>query len=457
MTRYVQHLTCGLAALGLSLMLLASPANAQSTIRDAETEELLREYGTPLFTAAGLTPGSVDLYIVNDPSLNAFVYGGQNMFIHTGLMLAAETPNELIGVMAHETGHIAGGHLARRSDAMSNVTIPAYLGAAIGIGLMIAGMPEAGMAAMGISQQVAQREFLSYTRIQEAAADQAAMTYMNQTDQSGEGLLTFFDRFRDQEILAGVNQDPYVRSHPLNQERIALLERRVLNSSNLGTPDSDDSLHRFAMVQAKLTGFLDNPYLVLRRYPEDDLSMPAHYARAVAYFREGRTDLALSQIDHLIGIEPENAFYHELRGQILFEGARLEDAIVSYRTSSDLRPEIALLRINVAQALLASADDEGDTAANQEALRNLQYAVAHDNTSAFAWHQMSIAYSRTGNIGMAELAIAEQYYTVHRMNEAREFAIRARGKLPEDGVSWNRAMDIIYLTGQGRTRDGRPG
>ncbi len=421
-------------------------AQAQATIRDAEIEELLREYGDPLFLAAGLHPQSINLYIVNDNTLNAFVAGGQNMFIHTGLILAADRPNELIGVMAHETGHISGGHLARMGDAVSGIVLPAYIGTALGIGLMAAGMPEVGMAVMMGGQHISQREFLAYSRVQEAAADQAAMNFLNQTEQSGRGLLTFFDRFRDQEAMVGASQDPFVRSHPLSSERIGLLTQRVQRSRFRDATDSEESIHRFEMVQAKIRGFLEDEELVFRRYPPEDTSAPARYARSVAYFRRGETEQALAQIDSLIAEEPNNPYFHELRGQIFFESGQIGASLPNHRRAIELKPISSLLRLNLGQALLASEENSGNTATNQEALRNLQLAVALDSSSAFAWNQMAIAYARADQEGMADLAVAEQYYAVRDMASARSFALRARRKLPEDSVHWTRAMDLLYLT-----------
>jgi len=450
MVAKTRHFVLKLATLCLALVMVTGQAIAQTSIRDAEIEELLRDYSDPIFRAAGLEPGSVDIYLINDPAMNAFVAGGQNMFIHTGLILEADEPNELIGVIAHETGHIAGGHLARTSDAMASASIPAYLGAAIGLGLMIAGAPEAGMAVMMGGQHVALRQFLSYSRVQESSADQAGVTYLNETHQSGRGMVAFFDRFRDQEAMITTDQDPYVRSHPLSSERIALLEQRVSQSPYYDEPDSEESIHRLRMAQAKIHGFLDSVSVVFRRYPPDDQSDEALYARSVAYFRQGQTELALAEIDQLLAEDEDNPYFYELRGQILFEGGRVRDSIPEYRRSIELQPTSALLRVNLGQALIASEEDRGNSPTNQEALQNLQFAVAHDDTSSFAWRQLAIAYSRAGEEGMADLSIAEQYYMVNRLQQSREFAARARDKLPEGTVHWNRAMDILFLTDPSR-------
>ena len=433
-------------ALFLVLGFSASQALAQGSIRDEEIEQLMRDYSYPIFRVAGLQPTSVDIYLINDPSVNAFVAGGQNMFIHTGLILESDYPNELIGVIAHETGHIAGGHLARSQDAISNAVVPAYLGAAIGLGLMVAGLPEVGMAVMFGGQHLAQRNFLSYSRVQEASADQAGMNYLEDTEQSGEGLVAFFDRFRDQEAMITTDQDPYVRSHPLSSNRIALLEERVSNS-RYGTPLTATRVSTACgWRRQKFAASSSQWALCFGVTRPSDTSQEARYARSVAFFRRGETENALGEIDTLIGEEPENPYFRELRGQILFEGGRIGDAVPEYRRSIELRPQSALLRINLGQALLATAEHDSNSATNQEALEALQFAVARDNTSSFAWHQLAIAYARAGNEGMADLSIAERYYVVGSMAEARQFAARARDKLPEDTVHWNRAIDILFYT-----------
>ncbi len=432
--------------------LWVQPALAQSSIRDTEIEQMLQDWSDPIFVAGGLAPGAVDIYVLNDPSLNAFVAGGQNMFVHTGLITAAETPNELIGVIAHETGHISGGHLARMGEAAEGFGLTQMIGLGLGLAAIAMGSPEAGIALVMGGSHIAQRQFLQYSRTQEASADQAALNYLNATGQSGRGLLTFFDRFRDQEILVGANQDPFIRSHPLNSDRINLLEQHVLASPYSDVPDSPEQIERLHMVQAKIYGFLDRVDVVMRRYPESDMSAPAIYARSVAYFRQGRTNDALDEIDSLIVVRPENPFLHELRGQILLEGGRAEESLASFRRSVELMPQAPLLRINLAQALIASDNSERNTPRNQEALELLQFATTQDNTSSFAWHQMAIAQARSGNEGLADLATAERYYLIGDFAEARRFAIRAHNKIPENTEDWRQAMEIIDYTEDPRRR-----
>ncbi len=420
------------------------PAHAISIIRDAEIEALLRDYSEPLFVAAGLTPSSVDTYLVNDPSLNAFVAGGQNIFMHTGLIVTAENPNELVGVLAHETGHISGAHLARRSDAGSATTIPVVLSLGLGILAIAAGAPDAGAAILAGGQHIAAINMYSYLREQESSADQAGFTFIERAGQSPEGLVSFFDNFRSQEALSPAQRYPYFRTHPLSSQRIDALRVRLEDSRYRDKEDSPEELHRFRMAQAKLRGFLDRPESVINRYRDKDTKV-ARYAKAVAYFRMTEIENALVEMDALLEVEPENPYFHELRGQILFESGRVADAIPSHKKSVELAPKEGLLRVNLAQALIANPKTEGDPATISAAQMHLTEALVLDDENSFAWHQLAITYARQNNAGMADYATAERHYLTGNMGAAAEFASRAKDKLEKGTPDWNRAIDILNV------------
>ncbi|MCP5432594.1 MAG: M48 family metallopeptidase [Alphaproteobacteria bacterium] len=445
-------------ALVAGLVLLAPrPAAAISGIRDAEIEHLLHDMCDPILRAAGLDPKAVNFYILNDPSLNAFVANGQNIFLHTGLILAAETPNELIGVVAHETGHISGGHLVRSSEAMSGATVPLLISMIAGIAAAAAGAPDVGTAIMVGSQTIAQRSVLAYSRGQESAADQAAVKFLDATGQSGRGILAFFDRFRDQEVLSGRTQDPYVRTHPLSSDRIAALDYIVKQSPNYETKDRPEFVARFALAKAKLRGFLERQDLVLQRYPLTDKSEPAHYARAIAYYRIPDLPAALKEVDALIAADPKDPFYQELKGQILFENGRIAEAIPFHREAVRLAPNEPLLHVNLGQAILGLEDQRLTPALVAEARGTLQEAMKGEPDNPFAWRQLAIAYAYEGDEPMAALATAERFYYSGQAREAGQFAQRALRDLPVGSVPYNRANDIVNAVrgaaGQRRDRD----
>lgn len=419
------------------------------SIRDAEIEDMLRDWSDPIFRAAGLTPSSVQIILVNDSSINAFVALGQNMFIHTGLINEAEKPNEIIGVIAHETGHIAGGHLTRLSAASAKSTTPMIISLLLGAAAIAAGAPDVGAAVLSGGAHIAQRQILAYNRTQEAAADQAAVNYLERTGQSSQGLLTFFDQFRDSAVLIGRSIDPYAQTHPMPQDRIASLERRVAQSRFRDKEDSPEQIHRLKMAQAKLHGFLDNTGAVYRRYPQTDESLPAHYARSIAYFREAKVEEALDEMAPLFAAEPRNPYLFELKSQILFESGRVQDAVPPARKALELAPGEPLLRIALGQALLASDESNTDEAVAEEARINLEAAVREDERNPLAWRQLAQAYARLGNEAMADLATAERYFAVGALGQAKGFALRARRKLPEGSEAWQRANDILVTGGDG--------
>lgn len=424
-----------------------SPARAVGLIRDAEIEALLREYTDPVVVAAGLQPDAVSIYIVNDSTLNAFVAGGKNIFLHTGLIVEAERPVELIGVIAHETGHIAGGHLARRSDGMAAAKFPMLIGLGVGILAALAGSPDVAMAAIAGGSHIGMMEMLAYTRVQESSADQAAVTYMDRAEISPDGILSFFEKFRYTEVFATHSQHipPYWRSHPMSADRIAALSQRVDASPYKGKADSAESLHRFSLMQGKLRGFIDQPYATMRRYPLKDVSDEARYARAIAYYRGVYIEEALREVDALIAEDIKNPYFYELRGQILFESGKVEESIPYHTKAVKLAPDEPLLRINLAQAMLAAPGSEDDPTKSKEARDQLMIALASDDTNPFAYNQLALTYARDGDEGMAALYTAEQHYHSGSVDGAANFALRADHYLEKGTPAWNRASDILNV------------
>lgn len=429
----------GIAA--LAVMLPLQQALAISLIRDAETEHIIREFSEPVFAAAGLNPDAVRTYIVNADSINAFVTGGQNVFMHTGTIQQAETPNEIIGVMAHETGHITGGHLSRSQEAIATATAPAILGYILGIGAIAAGAGDAGLALITGGQSLAQRTFLSYSRTQEASADQAAVTFLDRSGQSGRGLVSFFDKLADQEALSDRAQDPYVRSHPLSRDRISALQNRVENSPFYDAKDPEEWQRKLDLVKAKLHGFIDRPQVTFRRYPEKDTSIPARYARAIAYYKIPNTDRAVQEIDALIAEQPGNGYFHEFKGQALFESGRALEAVTAYKRASELLPDEPLVMVGYGQSLLATEQPGSAT----EAREVLERATQLEKDYPTAYRILAEAYAREGNEPMAALATAERYAAAGKVTEAKQWAGRAMRDLPTGTPAWQRADDISRM------------
>ena len=436
-------------------LVLAATASAQ-TIRDTEIEETLNAFTDPILRAASLDPDSVDLYIVNDRSLNAFVTRGQNIFLHTGLILEAETPNQLKGVIAHEAGHIADGRLAR-SDYENRSAYGAMLVAAgVGIAAMLAGEGGAGAAILGGSTQFGAFEVLSHTRVGESVADQLAATYLENTGQSSQGLIEFFEKFRYQEMLSQARRYPYFLSHPLSSDRIDKLRERAAESPHADFTDPPEDMERHAMMQAKLIGFLYSPQRVFSRYPTSDTSDEARYARSVAYFQAGQLDLAVREIDDLIEVHPDNPYFHELKAQFYYESGRGADSIAPIERALELKPDAPLFKLALAQALIER--NTNDDAARAERL--LSEAVAAERDNATAWYWLSQAYDRQGREAMAEYAVAEQAFSTGNWLRAKAFAERAQADMPRNEPSWRRAGDIVavaevQLTRKDKGRGGR--
>ena len=427
-------------AAALSCAPAATQAQNISFIRDAEIEETIRVFATPIFQAAGLNPSAIKVHLVNDKTLNAFVAGGQQLFLNTGLLMRSTNADQVIGVISHETGHIAGGHLSRIQEAMRNSSAQSIVAFVIGAAAAIGtGRPDIGKAIIAGGSQVGTRSFLHYSRTQEGAADQAAVRFLDMSGISSRGLLQFMEILGDQELLSPKRQDPYVRSHPIALDRIEFLKAHVAQSpySNTPVPPKLEVMHR--RMRAKLYGFLDPVTVTLRRYKATDNSLASRYARAVAHYRKPDLDKALPLIDGLIAQYPTDPYFHELKGQMLFENGRITEALEPYETATRLLPHAPLLRASLARVQL----ELGKPALLEPAIANLRAVLRTEKDSPFMWRQLAIAYGRNGQMGRSALALAEESMLKGDTAAARHHAARAQELLPRGSAGWLKAEDVL--------------
>lgn len=444
-------------AVAVALALAAShvvviPAQAQPRrqsgppiVRDAEIEQLLREYTQPILKAAGLAKQNIQVVIINSRAFNAFVADGRRIFINAGTVMEANNPNEVIGVLAHETGHIAGGHLSRLREELRLATTASIIGLVLGAGAMVAASRsgsgsagQAGMAALTAPQAAIQNTLLAYVRTQEDAADRAGVRFLNATGQSPKGMSDTFKRLADQTLYQTRGIDPYMQSHPLPIERVRALEGLARQSPHWDKKDSPALQARHDLARAKLYGFLDPRDGVSRRYPISDNSIAAKYARAIALYRFGNPQGAMQQIDALIQAQPQNPYFHELKGQALLEAGRAADAIPPLRRAVQLAPNPALIQIMLAQAMLAS----NNKALADEAVTLLETAIRREPESPQAFDQMALAYGRKGDLARADLASAQASFTRGDLITARALAGRAKSRFPVGSPGWVKADDI---------------
>lgn len=433
----------------LMIALCLAPASARAEgmtfIRDAEIEHYLRVLGTPVWRAAGLDPRAVNLGIIQSPEINAFVAGGQNIFFYTGLLQMTETPDELLGVIAHETGHIAGGHLVRGSEAMKNASTEAIIGslAALAAGLA-AGRADVAIGALGGAQEIATRNLMSFSRAQESSADTAALGFLDKNGESAAGFLSFMKKLAGQELLPESRQAQYVRTHPLSQERIAAIAHHLEKSpyANMTLDPKYGVMHE--RMKAKLLGYIQ-PEVALLRFTDKDKRTDALYARAIALYRTGRLDRAMPIMDSLLKEEPDNPFFTELKAQMLFENGHLAEAIPLYKKCVERLPDEAQLRVAYAHALLESrAAQHIDTA-----IENLLEANRLEGHVPQTWRFLAAAWSLKGEQtkdekyqGLVTYALAEESLAKGQEKTARQLAEKALEKLPKGSSYWLRAQDI---------------
>ncbi|MCB4859533.1 M48 family metalloprotease [Sphingobium sp. PNB] len=425
-----------------SLALLSRPAAAQQILRDAETEAFMADMSAPLVQAAGMEPRNVQVLVINDPNINAFVAGGQYVWVHSGLIAAADNVNQVQGVVAHELGHIEGGHVIRYGEGMKEATGITLLSLVLGAAAIAAGGAEAGMGILGMGQQAAMGKFLAFSRAQESSADLAGARYLSKAGVSGKGSLEFFKKLQNQEYRLAIPQDDsYGRTHPLSGERINVL-REVYTVDPAWDKPMDPKLEaRFERIKAKLVGFVSEPSQTLLKYPESDQSLPAHYARAYAWHKSAYPDKALAEVDALLAAAPHDPYFLELKGQVLLESGKPADAIPPLREAVQLtnQPLIATL---LGHALIATEND-ANFAEAEKVLRN---AIARDRENPFAWYQLGVVYEHRGDLPRAALATAERYSMMGEDQMALRSADAAMQGLKPGTVDYLRAQDIAMVS-----------
>jgi predicted Zn-dependent protease len=426
---------------------LAQENKGPPILRDTESEALLREYTRPILRTAGLEKQNIQMVIINESVFNAFVADGRRIFVNYGAIMQSETPNQIIGVLAHETGHLAGGHLAKMREQLAQAQTQMIIAMLLGAGALVAGargggnsgLANAGAAAVAGPQEMIRRNLISYVRQQEENADRAGVKFLTATGQSAKGMYETFKRFTNESLFAAHGADPYLQSHPMPAERVAALEELARSSPYWDKKDDPALQLRHDMMRAKISGFMERQDTVYRRYPMSDTSLPARYAHAITTYLHGDLRSAVAQIDGLIQLQPANPYFYELRGQALLEGGKPAEAIAPLRKAVQLSNNAPLIEMLLGQALVAS-DNKAYT---EEAISILRAAVARETEAPIGYTQLAMAYGHKGDYAQADLASAQAAYLRGDNKTARDLASRAKTRFAIGTPGWVKADDIV--------------
>ncbi|MDE2064971.1 MAG: M48 family metallopeptidase [Bradyrhizobium sp.] len=462
------RITTKITAFATAIALLAAPVAALAQeqklaiLRDTETENLLRDYAKPILRAAGLERQNIQVTIINQPQFNAFVADGHRIFVNHGALLESKTPNQIIGVLAHETGHLAGGHLARMREQLATAQTQMIIAMLLGAGALAAGsrsmsngnigLADVGAAAISGPQNMIMRNLLAYQRTQEESADRAGVKFLTATGQSAKGMYETFKRLSNESLFSSHGADPYYMSHPMPAERVAALEEIARTSPYWDKKDPPALQFRHDMMRAKISGFLERPETVYRRYPLSNTSLPARYARAISTYLHGDLNSAVRQIDSLIQAEPSNPYFYELKGQALTEGGRPAEAVASLRKAVTLSNNAPLIEILLGQALVATENK----AYTDEAISILHNAMVRETEQPLGYTELAMAYGRKGDLAEADLASAQAAFLRGDNKTARELATRAKTRFAVGTPGWVKADDIVSAKLPNGKKDNSP-
>ncbi len=425
------------------VFLLFSPSlrasSEESLIRDAEIEAVLKSFVEPIFEVAGLNPKSLHLYVIHSNVVNAFAMGGGRIAINTGLILKAKSALQVIGVLAHETAHIADNHVIRGIDAIEKAILQSLIGTIGGIAASVAGRPDAGAGIIMGSQEMAMRGYLKFSRTQEGAADQGAARFLDALNWSSLGLLEFMEILRKDDFISELQLDPYVLTHPLPSERLDFFRSHVSKSPHNQAPLPDPFEENFKRIQVKIAAFTLSPVKTFARFKPTDKSLLARYGRSIAYFQNAQIDEALTEVESLLKEFPQDAFFWDLKGQILFESGKVKEAVLAYEKAVSLRPDIPILHTNFAHSLIESGDDKHLEKAHSALLR----ARTEEPDNPFTYRLLAIYYGKKGKTGLAALCLSEMALEVEDLEKAEQQAKRALHFFQNDAANKARANDIL--------------
>lgn len=399
-----------------SAFLSDASAASISLISDEETEQFLARQLRPVFKAADIPFNRNNIYIVNDDSLNAFVGDGNNMFVHTGTLMKANDENEIAGVLAHETGHIMGGHILRQKIKLQNmqqISLASMLAA--GAAAATTGRADAAIAIMMGTQSSMLNAMLAYQVEEERSADESAVKLLQKTEQSPAGMRNFMKKIDRQNRLNGIAENPYFRTHPVTAERISFLNNAVRQSP---FPAPAQPSNEFLRIKAKLSAFMEEPRKVLQKYPPSDKSTPARYAQAIVFFRMLKLNQSLKILNELIAEEPENPYFHELKGQIFMETGKIKPARTEYQKALSLLPNSALFQINLAQAVLEDNPNRNELEHTAEILNKSLL----QRPDTYGWLLLSRAYGGLNDTANSNYAAAEYSLRIGAAETARRQA-----------------------------------
>jgi predicted Zn-dependent protease len=437
-------------AILLSLILAVRPAMAQEAapeiLRDTETEAFFNQIAAPLAKSAGLAPGALQVVLINDPEINAFVAGGQTIYIQSGLVAAAANANEVEGVIAHELGHIEGGHAVRNDEGARPAGRIALLSLLVGLAALAAGAAGPAMAALGAGTTLAQSKYLAFNRAEEGSADASAVRHLNDAHLSGKGMISFFQKLEQEEYRLSSSYgpiDPFAQTHPMTADREAALKADLEKSPWWNAPPDAAKQARFLRIKAKLAGFVQDPIVTLRTYPESDQSVPAHYARAYAWHRGAYPDKADAEANALLRTAPLDPYFNELKGQMLLENGHPKESLAPLRIAVAQSSSAPLISALLGHALLATDDPRNFAEAEQV----LRISVARDREDPLAWYALGTVYAQRGDEAHAALATAERYAMDGDDRLARQNAEVALRGLSEGTPDYLRAEDIAVSSG----------
>ena len=409
-------------------------------VRDAEIENFFHDLSFPIVESSTIKGTKINFYLDKQNYINAFVTSGPKIFITTELLIKTNSVDQIAGVIAHEIGHITGGHLSKRYNAYEDSMFTTMISSILAVGAIAAGSPSAGSAILMGGEHIRNQQILSFSRNQESYADQTAIKLLKKSNYSVKGLYELFEILERKERFSKIN--PYNQTHPLSIERKRVIEDHIDYKENI---ESNYLLNeRLKLIKAKLIGYTTKKERFNIYYPVDRNSLESWYARSIHYYLNGDIDKALIFIDKCINQKKENPYFYELKGQILYENGRSLLAINSYKEAIKYKNDEKHFYLAISKAIYTQKDirlyDEG--------ISFLKKYINEEDFPIEAWHYLGLYYGKMGKYVLSSLALAEKFLLLNDIKNAKLQLQKAKKKDIPNGKYISKINDLKYLIEQ---------
>ena len=423
---------------------------------DPEISDWIQNLGSKIAAQAQDGGQRFQFFVVRDPGINAFALPGGFIGVNQGLITATANESQLASVLAHEIAHVTQRHIARsiRAQGRQSLASAAAILAAILIGAAAGGGSDAVQAGIAIAQGTAAQQRINFTRANEYEADRVGISFLAAAGYDPHGMPDFFETLSRRMGLSGSQVPEFLRTHPVNSNRIAESRDRAAQFPKPRLAESP--AYSFARERVRVVGSPPDsdlrPYYAALR-DQRPLTSGEQYGEALAMLAAGQAKSSVGALIELSGQTPGSPMLQSGLGQALFAAGRQAEALDSLSEALKIAPRNVPLSIRYAEILMNTGrakeahevllDVFNNVTPTADQIRLTALAASAAGDTGDAYYYMSEYHIAAGDLPLAmrqlEMALAAPNLTsvqrarfAARLKEIRDFLAEQPRRRPRD-------------------------